>query len=529
MEVVELESGAKATPETTAWSATQTGCRVARIELGPKAQRTVRVDGRPLASYDAAARFLFSPDGSAWACMARRDRSDFFVINGVEGPVCDELYTFAFSADGRHHGYLAGRSGALTMMLDGEPQSSPDGWVPWKAPPVFSPDGGQVAWIEAEETLARWPALRRGQMRLVVNGKREPGFASCGLQRVFSRTGHKLAYPVVEKERSFFMVDGRKHPDFVEIGIDFVFSPDGQHNAYFASTRQGRVLVVDGTVKARIEGYLNHVLDFSPDSQRLLYGVVKADQSCSLVVDDQPGPIYESIGAPAPPPGLVMEPTVVALFSPDSKRVAYLAKQAGQFLIVVDGVEGKVRFEGVIGAFGVDRTGQILGPSGRGGPLQRGGLLFSPDSRRVAFVADTGNPDQQFVIVDDQKQPAYPGVTRPSFSPDGQHLAYAAFANDRRGMLVIVDGVEREKYDAVVVPPVYRADGILEFIALQGDRLLKVRVKDSAAWRASVASAQGESPRGATPVGSAETGPGSSANLPPSAPRRPLTNSTLPR
>jgi hypothetical protein len=44
-------------------------------------------------------------------------------------------------------------------------------------------------------------------------------------------------------------------------------------------------------------------------------------------------------------------------------------------------------------------------------------------------------------------------------------------------MLVIVDGVEREQYDAVVVPPVYRDDGILEFIALKGERLLKVRVR----------------------------------------------------
>jgi hypothetical protein len=314
---------------------------------------------------------------------------------------------------------------------------------------------------------------------MVVNGKREPAFEGCGVQRVFSRGGSKLAYPVFEKRKAFFVVDGKKHPEFDAVGIDFVFSPDGTHNAYFASTQEGRVLVVDGAVKARIEGNVDHMLDFSPDSQRLLYGVMKADQSCYIVVDDQKGPVHESIGAGGTPPGVTAEPTVCALFSPDSRRVACLARKEGLFLIVVDGVEGKVRFEGVIWAFGVDRDGKIQGPSGSGGPMQRGGLMFSPDSRRVAFVADTGDPAKQFVIVDDQKQQEYPGVTRPSFSPDGKHLAYAAFAKDRKTMLVIVDGVERERYDAVVVPPIYRDYGILEFIALKGDRLLKVRVRGS--------------------------------------------------
>jgi Tol biopolymer transport system component len=441
VEIVELESGVKAIPEKNAlWSATGNGCRVARVELDDHALWRVRVDGKPVASYDDVARFLFSADGSAYAYMASRIFRDFYVINGEEGPVFKELYTFVFSRDGKHHGYLASTNRTFVMIIDGKAQSSPAGWIPWKAPPVFSPDGSKVAWLEAEVERALWRAPGRGQMRMVVNGKRESAFESCGEQRVFSTDGSKLAYPVFEKGKAFFVVDGKKHPEFAAVGIDFVFSPDGKHNAYFASTREGRVLVVDGAVKARIEGNLDHMLDFSPDSQRLLYGVMKADESCYIVVDDQKGPVYESIGAGGPPPGVTAEPTVCALFSRDSKRVAYLAKKDGRFLIVVDGVEGKVRFEGVIGAFGVDRMGNIQPQSQRGGPLQRGGLIFSPDSRRVAFVADTGDPAKQFVIVDDQKQQEYPGVTRPSFSPDGKHLAYAAFAKDRKTMLIIVDG-----------------------------------------------------------------------------------------
>ena len=52
------------------------------------------------------------------------------------------------------------------------------------------------------------------------------------------------------------------------------------------------------------------------------------------------------------------------VFSPDSKRVAYEAQRGGKWLVVVDGVEGK-EYDGIV----------------------EGTLVFSPDSKRVAYVS----------------------------------------------------------------------------------------------------------------------------------------------
>ncbi|HOK09764.1 MAG TPA: hypothetical protein PLJ10_08900, partial [Candidatus Hydrogenedens sp.] len=63
------------------------------------------------------------------------------------------------------------------------------------------------------------------------------------------------------------------------------------------------------------------------------------------------------------------------IFSPDSRRVAYSAKRGDKWVVVVDGVEGK-EYDG-IGA---------------------GSLIFSPDSRRVAYSAKRGG--KWVVVVD---------------------------------------------------------------------------------------------------------------------------------
>ena len=99
---------------------------------------------------------------------------------------------------------------------------------------------------------------------------------------------------------------------------------------------------------------------------------------------------------------------LVAVFSPDGKRVAYGRKQGGKWLVVVDGKPGPA-YDGI----------------------GRGTLIFSPDSKHVAYGAQQG--DKWLVVVDGKPGPTYDGIPNgsPVFSPDSQHVAYGAQQGDK--------------------------------------------------------------------------------------------------
>ena len=73
-----------------------------------------------------------------------------------------------------------------------------------------------------------------------------------------------------------------------------------------------------------------------------------------------------------------------------------------------------------------------------------GSLVFSPDSRRVAYVGNRGN--RMFVVIDGRRGKEYDGIVCNTlvFSPDSKHLAYIAQSN--RKQFVVVDGVEGQPF-----------------------------------------------------------------------------------
>jgi hypothetical protein len=101
--------------------------------------------------------------------------------------------------------------------------------------------------------------------------------------------------------------------------------------------------VVDGEFELPVEGIADHSLTFSPDNRRFAYGVVKPDGRAYLVLDGKAGPVHDGILGSLPP-GLAANwasmQTVYAfgsgnpiLFSPDSLRLAYVARSGQKFRV----------------------------------------------------------------------------------------------------------------------------------------------------------------------------------------------------
>ena len=364
-------------------------------------------------------------------------------------------------------------AGSLVVVADGIIHRCSTGYKLFGDFAVLIPDGRRLAWIEEETKGPKISPDGHRRVRWVIDGTPEPLFAGCGVTLFVSDTGHSVAYAANDGDKWFVRVNGISHPKFDAIGVDLVFSPDGKRIAYFAYTAEDRQLVIDGEGQKSIEGNLDHMLTFSPDGKRILYGVLKRDGTCHIVVDDVSGPVYDCIGSRSldVPTDVKVELPLGALFSPDSKRVAYVAERDGQCLIVTDGVEGKTRFGSLISGFGADSHGRLHRR------VRRNALMFSPDSQRVALAACSRFGTKQYAVVDDRKHTEYRGISSLSFSPDSKHIAYCAMIGIHRGWVVVVDGVEREQYDSLVTPPVYRDDGVLEFIAIKDRGLLRVQVR----------------------------------------------------
>jgi len=121
------------------------------------------------------------------------------------------------------------------------------------------------------------------------------------------------------------------------------------------------------------------------------------------------------------------------IFSPDGKRVACLANGSGtdQQFVVVDGKEGTER-------------GLFVG----------GSMVFSPDSKRFAYAVTQESKKRAVAVIDGQVGPDYDAaahIFKLAFSPDSKHVVYSAAKNEKG--LIVLDGKE-VKYDGIGISEV---------------------------------------------------------------------------
>jgi hypothetical protein len=207
------------------------------------------------------------------------------------------------------------------------------------------------------------------------------------------------------------VVDGKQFPPCESIA-ECAISADGLRVAY-AAQRDGKWHVVaEGKPGEAFDAIAENTLRYSPDGKRLVYATLRDKQWC-VVVDGKLGPPYASIGQIA--------------ISPDSKTVAYVARQPGVSRVVVNDKPDRE----------YDRVGD-------------GTLVFSGGGRRLAYVARSGRAS--FVVVDGKRKPRFDLVGCVNFTPDGRAAVYAAL-RDKKAFCVVEDKASRESFDAIWLAP----------------------------------------------------------------------------
>ncbi|MEJ2567670.1 MAG: hypothetical protein P8Z50_02150 [candidate division WOR-3 bacterium] len=251
------------------------------------------------------------------------------------------------------------------------------------------------------------------------------------------------------EERSFAGQKRVKIPNPPVIGR----SQDNLHVAWAQFTEDGNrwFVVLDGKVFPE-DGYDfvgNFV--FSPDSKKFAYVVGKGNQQC-IVVDSKAGQMYNVTGEP--------------VFSPDGKHLAYEAIDSNNLqCIVLDGKEGGKYYgvnnpvfslDGKHIAYSIMKEDKerLVVVDGKEGPIYKmqpfiHPVIFGPNGSRVAYAAMKS--DKWVVVVNSKEGKEYDGIGGQGYSialsPDGESFAYVA--NIEGKWFVVENGEEQPKYDDI--------------------------------------------------------------------------------
>ncbi len=260
----------------------------------------------------------------------------------------------------------------------------------------ISPDNGRIAYVVV---LGRYSSVT------VVDGKDEkPYNYHFWNTLIFSPDSKRIAYAAGERNERFVVVDGKEDKEYDDIGENTpIFSPDSKRVAYIAKKGNNWIVGVDGKEEKPYEAILKESLLFSPDSERVAYAALLGNKWFAVVDGKEERP-YDNIEFGS------------LIFSPDGNRMAYTARLGDKWFVVVDGKEEKqydvaddtsISSPKSIGLARVDAYAKSgLLPSQKIGKTKVHPIIFSPDSKQVAYAARLGY-NRWAVILDGKEEKPY--------------------------------------------------------------------------------------------------------------------------
>jgi len=385
--------------------------------------------------------FHFSPDSKQLAYAASKEGKWFLVLNGEKGKNYDDITRITFSPDSQKLAFVATNDGKSFVVLNDKEGKSYD-YIFWE--PTFSSDSGQLAYGASEG----------GNMFVVVNNKEEKKYSKV-FNLVFSPDSKKLAYVARDKEKGATVVVNGKEGKYYEDASNITFSPDSKQIVYAAQKKEVQYepswspaewIVVINELEGKIydfvtaqKGILTYEkFSFSPDSKQLAYIAGNAEKESMMhlikeffiVLNGQEGKVYKKILSPN------ITQVESPLFSPDSKRLVFIARNEYE---MPDGFHKTNQYI-VINGKEVENNYTINPTWNFGFVSNEPAFIFSPDSKKIAYVAGKEYKSGVFVVVDNWESKIYDGVSEPIFSSDGKHIIYGAKIGNE--LWVIVDKIE---------------------------------------------------------------------------------------
>jgi WD40 repeat protein len=370
-----------------------------------------------------------SDDYNHLAVLSQKGAKYFVTLDGAPGKEYDWIVrgSLGFSMDSKHFGYVVQQGDDMFVVMDGKEGKA---YREIAASNItYAPAGARYAYYARPKAGGKWVA--------VVDGQESKEFDQIG-NLSFSPDGKRLAFGVEQGGKQFFVVDnavgGEREFDKVA-GASFTWSPDGKRYAYGA-VRDAKVIIIADAKEGKPYKESTRPI-FSPDSQHLVYVGMPEDKKGTLVADGEEQKQYRRIHAES------------IRFSPDSKRLAYIATRADpkdpakeEMFFVIDEQETP-NYEA----------------------LKPDSFVFSPDSKRTSFQCVKNK--KAITVLDGVEGKEYDDIRLVQFSPDSKKVAYIAL-RDRR-VFAVVDGAEGRGYDGIA-NLLFSKDGKMAFVAAKGKK-----------------------------------------------------------